>query len=236
MKFFQPIYSGLDGLKYLFYPDICAGCGRPLVKKEKTICLDCFTKLEFRTDMLEEDNPIAKLFYGKVSVHHAMALFYYHKQALIQKLLFDLKYHQKPEIGWWLGNMLARQMLNSPLLKNIDFLIPVPLHPRKLKKRGYNQAQIICEGIKEKIPELDIETDVLVRSVFTETQTRKNTWERFKNVKEVFVIKKPDVIKNKHILIVDDVITTGSTIEACARKILEIEGTKVSVAAIASSA
>ncbi|MCX7696656.1 MAG: ComF family protein [Bacteroidales bacterium] len=234
MKRIHVFNTFTESLLHLFYPNICAGCGMILLRNENTICINCYTKLEFRNDVNEEENPVAQLFYGKIIFHHAMALLHYHKQSLIQKLLFDLKYHQKPNIGWWLGRMMAIHIQNSPFLKDVEILIPVPLHPKKLRARGYNQSQVICEGILDVLPHLSLETDAIIRSIFTETQTRKNTWQRFQNVKEVFLLKKPDRLKNKHILIVDDVITTGSTMEACAKKILQVEGTKVSFAAVAS--
>jgi ComF family protein len=225
-----------ESIIYLFYPKICLYCNKPLNRYENIICLDCFTRLEFTNHATWKENPVAKLFYGKVPLTHAMALIKYEKHTLIQKLLHELKYHQHPEIGQWLGRMLGQEILKSPYLKDVEILIPIPLHPKKQKIRGYNQSEMICEGIKEAIPMLKIYTDVIVRKIFTETQTNKKTWERYQNVKEVFALEHEEKIKNKHILIVDDVITTGSTIEACAKLLLPKEGTKVSAASIASPA
>lgn len=236
MKNFQFFSQVFNSLIFLFYPRTCAGCGKPLVRHEEIICFDCFTRLDFTNHATWVENPVAKLFYGKIQLTHAMALIKYQKHSLIQQLLHDLKYHNKPEIGLWFGQLLAQEIKNSPYLQDVEVLIPVPLHPRKLKIRGYNQSEIICNGIQQTIPHLNVYTNVLIRSTFTETQTKKSTWERYQNVKEVFSLQNAEKIRNKHVLIIDDVITTGSTVEACAKMVTAIEGTRVSFASVASPA
>jgi len=178
---------------------------------------------------------VAKLFYGRINAENATAMCYYEKGSLVQHLMHQLKYKNKPEIGVYFGRKLGKKLSESELYKDIDAVIPIPLHPKKLKIRGYNQSKVIADGFVQAFPVPIIE-DVLVRVEFTETQTRKNRWDRYQNVKDMFAVQHPEKIQGKHVLMVDDVITTGATIEACAKHLLAVEGVRVSIAGLASPA
>ncbi|MPL98892.1 hypothetical protein SDC9_45104 [bioreactor metagenome] len=219
----------------LFYPELCCGCGESLVRGEKTICFACHTKIAKTDYHTYSDNPVARLFYGKIDIENATAMCFYDKGGLIQQLMHQLKYRSKPEVGVFFGRRLGKILSESALYKDIDVVVPIPLHSKKLKIRGYNQSKVIADGFVQGFP-VEIIEDCLVRVEFTETQTRKNRWDRYQNVKDMFAVRNPEKIKGKHILLVDDVITTGATIEACAKHLLAIEGVRVSIAGIASPA
>ncbi len=225
----------LKSLFRLFYPNLCFACGTNLMIGEKTICLLCLTKIPQTDYHTINDNPVARLFYGRVSIENATAMCFYEKESIIQHLMHGLKYKHKPEIGIFFGQRLGKLLSESELYSDIDLVLPIPLHPKKERIRGYNQSLVIAQGLVETMP-IKIKENVLVRVEFTETQTRKNRWERYENVRDMFGVKNPEKIAGKHILLVDDVITTGATIEACARHLLKVDGVRVSIAGIASPA
>ena len=228
MQFRRLIHSFIG----LFYPKLCEACGISLGRNEHVMCTSCIYHLP-RTDYWNEGgNPVEKLFWGRVKLEHACAFFFFTKGSRFRKLLHQLKYNGKKEIGIELGRRLGLELKKAPLYQTIDMVIPVPLHPKRQRKRGYNQSEQIAAGISVATGWL---TDArsLIRTSYTETQTRKGKIERWENVSKVFAVKYPEHLKNKHVLLVDDVITTGATIEACATCLLEIEGCKVSVVALA---
>lgn len=224
-----------DSLLQLFYPHLCCGCGESLMRGEKVICLSCLSKIAKTDFHTYADNPVAQLFFGKLPIENATAMCFYDKGGLIQHMMHQLKYKNRPEVGVYFGRRLGKILSEAALYANIDAVIPIPLHPKKLKIRGYNQSKVIADGFIQGYPTEIIE-DVLVRVEFTETQTRKNRWDRYQNVKDMFAVRNSDKIKGKHVLLVDDVITTGATIEACAKHLLAVEGVRVSIAGIASPA
>jgi ComF family protein len=177
------------------------------------------------------DNPIQKLFWGRTSVESSTSLLYFNKGAKVQQMLHQLKYKGNTEIGEMLGQELGRSMNNSEYFKGITAVIPVPLHPKKEKLRGYNQSMMIARGVASMMA---VETRKnLVKRTSTDSQTRKSRYDRWQNVESVFEIKEPESLYGKHILLIDDVVTTGATIEACVNELLKLPGTKVSVATIA---
>ncbi len=159
-------------------------------------------------------------------------MYYFAKRSPIQRALFALKYYNQPDIGVRLGRDFGRALCKNPSFQKIDGIVPVPLHPRKERKRGYNQSTMLAEGLAE-LMGVPVLSDALVREQYTESQTRKKRMERFKNVGEVFAVRKPAALRNKHLLLIDDVLTTGATLEACGQKLLEIPGVRLSVATIA---
>lgn len=218
----------------LFFPNTCAACSEKLLFNEKAICTKCLYDLPKTNFHKEPENPVSRLFWGKIYIENATAYYYFHKGSKFQDLIHKLKYNNRQDIGFLLGLLLGNDLAESEHYKHIDFIVPVPLHPKREKKRGYNQSDCIVNGIAEGMKKTaDFKT--LVRTVETSTQTKKNKEERWQNVKNIFSVKSADKFKNKHILLVDDVITTGSTIEACAKAVLEIENTKVSVACLAAA-
>lgn len=220
------------GFFHLFYPRTCAVCGNDLVVGEGVICIKCLYEIPLTQFWKQEDNPVAKIFWGRVSIEHACAYFFFAKGSKYRPLLHKLKYKGQREIGVELGKQFGNILRRSEFYSQIDFVVPVPLHPKKLKIRGYNQAEAIAEGIAKAL-EIPVSTTHLLRTEFTETQTRKSRAERVKNVSQAFAVGNAGEITNKHLLLVDDVVTTGATLEACASKLLEVSGCKVSIGALA---
>ncbi|MBP5455431.1 MAG: ComF family protein [Paludibacteraceae bacterium] len=223
---------GLDLLN-LFYPATCCGCGEALIKGESQLCLSCIATLP-RTHFHDmEENTIETRFFGKVKMVYATSFLHFEKKTITQRLLHEIKYDRKKELGKMLGCFFGDELRQSRF-NNIDIIIPVPLHPNKLKSRGYNQSEWIAMGISETMGKPLI-TDALIRQVETNTQTKKNAFERWENVDGIFHVALPDKVRGKHALIIDDVVTTGSTLEACATELLKIDGTTVSAAALAAA-
>jgi ComF family protein len=218
----------------LLYPDLCQACGYPLLKGEEIICIRCqlqLPKTNFHRDAI---NPVIKHFWGKVPVHAATAYYFFHKGEKVQHLIHQLKYKNCPEVGQKVGRLLGNDLKQSELYKDVQVIIPVPLHADKLRVRGYNQSEYLANGVASAY---EIKSANLVeRLKHTETQTRKHRYERYKNVDKVFTVTEEKAVYNKHVLLIDDVITTGSTLAACAEELLKIEGTKVSIAAMAYAA
>ena len=226
------ISAWLNDFINLFYPNLCQACGNYLFQNEKVICTSCLFQLPKTDYHLQKNNPVSILFWGRAKIEYATSYYTFAKGSKFQKLIHKLKYHNQKEIGIELGKHLGYNLGKSEFYEDIDLVVPVPLHPKKQKIRGYNQAEMISIGIAEAM-QIPIETNNLIRKVHTESQTRKNRLERWQNVDNIFKLEKPSQIINKHVLLVDDVVTTGSTLEACAQAMLEIEGTKVSIATLA---
>lgn len=216
----------------LIYPRICMACGKNLLKHEDCICTSCLYQLPKTNFHLDKDNPINKLFWGRVNIESSSAFFYYNKASKIQNLIHKLKYKGNKEIGEYIGKQYGFHLNASDDYSDVDLIVPVPLHYKKQIKRGYNQSQLIVSGLAKSMKK-EMSIDNLYRKFESETQTKKTRYKRWENVSGVFDIKKPKLFENKHILLVDDVITTGATIEACANTLLKLSGVKVSVAAIA---
>lgn len=215
----------------LFYPRTCAACGFNLIHNEKLICTKCLfflPKTNFHKDI---DNPVARLFWGRVKIEYASAYFYFNKGSRFRKLIHQLKYKGQKQIGFELGRQFGFNLAES-LFNEIDVIIPVPLHPKKEKKRGYNQSECIALGIADAMKK-QVETKLIFRSVATQTQTKKTRIERWENVEDIFHLSNVQALEGKHVLLVDDVVTTGSTLEACSKAILAAKNTKVSIVALA---
>jgi len=180
---------------------------------------------------MHANNPVEKIFWGRVPVTSAMSEFYFSKLSIIQNLIHEFKYKGNKKVGLYLGKMLGESLLNSNRY-HIDAIIPLPLFEKKEKKRGYNQAEILCTGISE-IMNVPVISKNVVRIVHTETQTKKGRTERWENVEKTFFVMQPQLLEGKHLLLVDDVITTGATLEACASEILKLGNIKISIATLA---
>ena len=218
----------------LFYPMVCASCGEKLLNQEKVICTGCLADLPRTNFHLQKENPVIQLFWGRVDVKNATALFRFQKGSRFQDLLHLLKYKGRKDVGEELGRQLGFELKKSDFYKNIQYVVPVPLHPKRQKKRGYNQAECIARGIAESM-EIKMDTTNLIRNLATETQTKKTRIERWQNVESIFKLLDAEFYKNAEILLVDDVVTTGATLEACAQELLKTEGIKVSIAALATA-
>lgn len=216
----------------LLFPNLCNACGASLFNGEKLICTKCLFDLPFTDYHLYQENKVMKQLWGRVPLNAAMALLYFRKGAKAQRLIHSLKYNGKTDVGILLGSMIGERLKLSSLYSDIDFIVPVPLHHQKLRSRGYNQSSFIAEGIAQTI-NIPFKEEILIRTVSTESQTKKNRFSRYENMKAVFKVPETDQITGKHILLVDDVVTTGATLESCANTLLENGALKVSIAAIA---
>ena len=219
----------------LLYPRLCPGCNKLRKQGEKEICVSCAYQLPYTDFHLYPENALAKQFWGRVPLNAAMALLYFTKGGRTQNLIHHLKYKDQPEIGVFLGRAIGLRLLQSEAYSGIDLLLPVPLHPRRERWRGYNQSDYIARGIAESL-NTTFNNNILYRSISTATQTKKDRYNRFENLQQAFIVKQPQVIKNKHVLLVDDVITTGATLEACVQALLQHQPFKISVAAAAFTA
>lgn len=217
----------------LFYPNICAACSEPLVQNEQLLCTTCRYELPKTNFHSDPDNEVARIFWGRVKIEHASAHFYFQKGGRVQELMHKLKYKGQQDIGIELGKMIGRDLQSSPF-SQIDAIIPVPLHPIKKRKRGYNQSECIASGISETLNK-PVDTKSLQRKIANPTQTRKHRFERWSNVEGIFALTNPEALANKHILLIDDIITTGATLEACASTLLQAKNVKVSILAVAKA-
>lgn len=222
----------LNDLLGLFYPELCITCGNRLITQEKYVCLKCWADLPENNFHLEPENKVAHLFWGRIHLENATSFFLFRKGSRYQKLIHFIKYEGLKELGFDAGARLGNKLTHSPFYQSVDVIVPVPLHKRKLRKRGYNQSEWIARGLSESMKR-PVSVDNLFRKTYTSTQTKKNRIERWENVKDVFGVRQPEKFSGKHILLVDDVVTTGATLESCAAQLLAIENVKVSIATLA---
>lgn len=228
----QQIKTLAAELFQLLFPNLCNGCGHPLMKSEQLLCLNCRFDLPYTDFHLYPDNPVAKQLWGRMPCKYATAMLYFKKGSRVQQLLHNLKYKGKPELGVLLGALLAETILQSNVPWEVDLILPVPLHQKRERTRGYNQSLCIAEGLAT-VLRLPVYKNVLIKQSSTSSQTKKSRFSRFENLRSAFIIKNENLVKGKNILLIDDVITTGATIEACAST-LHLAGIKtLSVAAVA---
>jgi ComF family protein len=190
-------------------------------------CIDAMPETNFE---IHPDNPVEKKFWGRLSLTGATAQYYFTKESLMQNLMHQVKYKRNKELGLQLGGMMGDSIKRSGRF-DVDALIPLPLFPAKEKRRGYNQATILCEGMAEHM-DIPVLKDVIIRPQYTETQTKKGRIERWLNMEGKFVLTNPGAIHGKHILLVDDVVTTGATLEACGAELLKAENVRLSLATL----
>ncbi|TJY38037.1 ComF family protein [Pontimicrobium aquaticum] len=222
----------VKNLLNLFFPKVCYACNNLLVDKETYVCTDCRHNLPVTNYHFNNDDTVKKVLYGRVKLEHATALLRFHKKGMVQQLMHGLKYRGYQDIGEFLGKWLGHELKNIEAYKNIDAIVPVPLHKKKLKKRGYNQVEKFGKEIANALDIPYIDT-VLKKTTATQTQVFKKRIARWGNDNEVFSSAKLDVLANKHILLVDDIITTGATVEACANELLKANNVKLSLATMA---
>lgn len=219
-----------DSVLHLLFPHTCSGCGTDLLSEESNLCIHCIHAMPETNFEIHAGNPIEKKFWGRLPLQAATAQYYFTKESLIQNLMHQVKYRRNKELGIQLGIMMGNTLKSSERF-DVDALIPLPLFPAKEKKRGYNQSLLLCEGISQ-VMNVPVLNDVIVRPQFTETQTKKGRIERWLNMEGKFVLTNPEVINNKHVLLVDDVVTTGATLEACGSELLKAENTRLSIATL----
>jgi ComF family protein len=222
----------IHSFSHLFFPHNCVGCGSDLVDMEQLLCLQCLDELPFIHFSLHDNNPVEKIFRGRISVEHAMSLLYFTKDAALQQVLHQFKYRGKKEIGLFFGRMMGNALGQSGYFNAIDGLVPLPLFASREKKRGYIQATVLCEGIAE-ITGIPVLKHAIIRTSATETQTHKNRIRRWQNMEGKFELLDIASLQNKHVLLIDDVVTTGATLESCAAELLHAPGVRVSIATLA---
>ena len=215
----------------LIWPKICLACESPLYKHEENLCTICLVSLPKTNFHRLEDNPVSRMFWGKAKIEAAASCFHFEKSGPVQHLIHQFKYKGFKEIGVEIGRQYGAELKGIPPYNDVDLIIPVPLHKSKKKKRGYNQSDFFAAGLSQGMG-VPYDAALLFRIKDTETQTHKTRYERFTNVEKIFMLKEDHEISGRHVLLVDDVLTTGSTLEACAH-VLAAAGNKVSVATMA---
>jgi len=222
-----------DSFLHLLFPHICAGCGSDILNVESVLCMRCIHEMPETNFELYPGNPVEKIFWGRLPLLGATAQFYFTKESLVQHLMHQFKYKRNKELGLQLGRIMGTRIKRSGRFE-VDALIPLPLFRAKERRRGYNQASILCKGMAEtmNIPILD---KMIIRPQHTDSQTKKGRIERWKNMEGKFILSNPESISNKHLLLVDDVVTTGATLEACGNELLKAAGVQLSVATLCVS-
>ncbi len=213
----------------LVSPRLCVVCRRRLAVSEETICSICNFHLP-RTGFQHHpyDNEMSKVFWGQIPIERAFSLFYYESHAETANILYELKYKNHPEIGVVMGRMVAKEIISAKFFDGIDGIVPVPLARIRQRQRGYNQSVEIARGISE-ISDLPVWDKVIRRNIFEGSQTTKGRWERNENVEHVFELLDGETIRNKHLLLVDDVVTTGATTIACGKELAKAGNVKISI-------
>lgn len=225
MQFFKDIL-------YLFYPNLCVGCSNNLLQNEKIICSFCRHELPIIEFNKLNNKKLKSIFIGKIPIKKVRSFLYYRKHGKVQHLIHELKYKNQEEIGkvvgLWFGNLLRE----NNTFGNVDYIIPVPLHRKKLKKRGYNQLTKFGKSLSE-ILNIEYISGILIKTSITKTQTFKKRFERFSDSNTKFKLINTSIFEDKHVLLIDDVITTGATLEACCKELLKTKNITISIATMA---
>jgi len=223
-----------ESLLHLAFPHVCETCGTDNLQADHLLCLQCLSSLPETNFHLHSNNPVEKIFWGRMQVTSATAQYYFTKESLIQHLMHQFKYKGNKDVGIYLGKLIGYALLESNRFSTIEALIPLPLHKLKEHKRGYNQAAVLCEGIATVLNK-PLLKDIVIRTEQTETQTKKARIQRWQNMEGKFELIKPEAIKGEHVLLVDDVVTTGATLEACGQELLKAENVQLSIATLCFS-
>ena len=213
------VYNVGRSFTQLFFPQVCYGCGSDVVSDKQFLCLRCLHQLPYTNFQFHTGNPVEKIFWGRLQVQHAAAIFYLTKDSMLEKLLYQLKYRGRKEVGEHCGKLIGQAIQQSPFA-HVDALIPLPLFPKKERMRGYNQSAMLCNGIAEAISK-PVWKNAIERITTTETQTHKNRIQRWQNMQGRFRVKDAANLLGKHVLLIDDVITTGATLEACGHELTQ---------------
>ncbi|MCD7935874.1 MAG: ComF family protein [Tannerellaceae bacterium] len=226
MESMRPI---LTDLLHLFFPNLCLLCKKPLVREEELLCLHCMSGLPYTHSDKEKENPVYQLFTGKTDVQEGQAFLRFQQGNTTQYLVHLLKYYGNTAVGEVLGRLAACEWEEKGLFRDVDVMLPVPLHRRRRWTRGYNQAEYIARGIASVRPIPILPSGVLTRANFSTSQVHKQFFDRWNNTENRFRVCQPGLVRHKHILLVDDVVTSGATLSACANALLPVEGVRVSV-------
>lgn len=223
-----------DSLLHLLFPHVCEGCGTDVVQPDHYLCLHCHANLPATDFHLYPNNPVEKIFWGRIAVTHATAQYYFARHAVMQTLMHGLKYRGNKDLGLYLGRLMGHAFAASNRFRFVDALVPLPLHPAKERKRGYNQAAVLCEGIADVLAK-PVLKHAVVRTEQTDSQTKKNRVQRWANMERKFELAKPGAVAGKHLLLVDDVVTTGATLESCGAELLSGNNVQLSIATLCYS-
>lgn len=222
----------LDSLVHLFFPKVCFACKNFLNDNEDSICVDCRHDLPVTNYHFNDDKHIENVLYGRARIENGTALFRYEKKGIVQQLIHNLKYKDQEKIGFVLGNWLGEELKTISNYQSVDVVIPVPLHAQKLRKRGYNQVALFAKQIAHAL-NVNYNDTALLKTTNTKSQVNKKRLARWNNSSELFILQNKTTIENKHILLVDDIITTGATLEACILVLQQAENIKISIATMA---
>ncbi|HNP54089.1 MAG TPA: ComF family protein [Ferruginibacter sp.] len=222
----------VSDLVHVLYPHTCKGCGSDRLPEQQLLCTHCIRQLPHTGFAFHPNNYIERIFWGRIPIEAGHSEFYFSKGQMVQRLIHQLKYNGQASVGHYLGQKTGNTLLESGRFRSIDGIVALPMFPDKEAKRGYNQANIIARGIAEAM-QLPVWEKAIIRRIATETQTRKHRSERWNNVSDSFAIPEPARVGGKHILLVDDVITTGASMEACAQHFLSLPATRISITSIA---
>jgi ComF family protein len=219
-------------LTHLFFPKLCLGCGSDLVQNQQLVCLHCENHLRDFEFSTYTGNEVEMIFSGRLPIQSAASAYYFVRDSLVQQLIHQLKYGGQEELGRWMGWQMAIALKSSGRFESVTSLVPMPLFASRQRKRGYNQAAALCEGLSSYWT-LPVLRTSIIRNRESATQTRKTRWERWHNVEGIFQVVDPGSLENQHVLLIDDVITTGATLEACGNLLCKIPGLQLSVATFA---
>lgn len=217
-----------------FFPRLCFGCDTPLLRNQKILCTSCLHQLPFTRQHLYRDHEALDKFYGRLSVQSCSCLLYFTKEGLVQRLFHHLKYKNQSQISYYLGQMYAFQLQNIDWLTTVDSIIPVPLHKKKQKARGFNQVDGFAQALSEAF-NIPIDNQLLMQKIHSVSQTQKKLFERTKPNPSRFTVNYKPHHRGQHFLIVDDILTTGGTLESCGKKLLEIPDSKISILCLAQT-
>ncbi|TCJ14039.1 ComF family protein [Flaviaesturariibacter flavus] len=224
-----------DALLHLAYPHHCAGCGNDSLAASQWLCLRCQALLPHTGFERHRVNPVDRLFWGRLPLLEATAQFYFTKESMIQSLMHRIKYDGAQDLARYLGGIMGARLAAAGRFAPVDALVPLPLHPSRERARGFNQATALCQGI-ETAWGRPVWSDAVQRASATDTQTRKSRIERWQNMEGRFLVSDPDRLRGKHLLLIDDVVTTGATLEACGRALLAVPGVSLSIATLCIAA
>jgi ComF family protein len=220
-----------EALLHLAFPHVCAGCGTDVLDSTQPLCLRCLDALPQTHFYQHSNNAVEKLFWGRLPLVAAAASYYFTKASLMQRLMHQFKYKGHKELGLYLGQQMGNSFMQTNRFSSVDALVPLPLFKAKERARGYNQAAVLCDGIAAAFQKQVLAQNV-IRTAHTESQTRKNRIDRWQNMEGHFNVTDPERLAGKHLLLVDDVVTTGATLEACGRALLNVQGVRLSVATL----